>query len=357
MSEPQTYKLMAPTLRIKYVLSVYGGVLAVALLLLGTVAIGAGVNTYLNPPVEETPSEEFDVQTFSLETTHSAEVQAGSELRDPGETLEEQPVYLMNETPELQLQTAIELPEDRSVEVVQRSTMQYEIIFDGEVFWEDERLLTAEDSTVEDGELTINTTVSMTDVRDELGRIDAASGGIGSVSVELVIAVEYDSPAEGDETYSGELNTAAPVEFIDEGYYISEELTDSETQSQTRPGETREQAPDMTLVGLLTGSGLVFLILGGVVGFWSRRAEVEALELDVMREQYSEWISKGEFPVDAHSEYIYISSIKDLVDIAIDTRNRVIYDESIEAYGVVTDEVVFYHAADRDSVRAWLGSL
>lgn len=44
------------------------------------------------------------------------------------------------------------------------------------------------------------------------------------------------------------------------------------------------------------------------------------------------------------------------VDIAIDTNKRVIYDTDVEAYSVLDGEVVYYHAAEPQSVTSWLNT-
>jgi hypothetical protein len=132
-------------------------------------------------------------------------------------------------------------------------------------------------------------------------------------------------------------------------------LSATETHSQTTPGETRQQPPDLPFV---IGLGLlgIALIAGGTgAAFWSSRiADVRGLEEQVYRYRYDEWISEGDFPTDAGKQYVYINSLEDLVDIAIDTGKRVIHDPELESYGVVDDDLVYYHASDPMTIDSWV---
>jgi hypothetical protein len=73
----------------------------------------------------------------------------------------------------------------------------------------------------------------------------------------------------------------------------------------------------------------------------------------VYRERYAEWISNGEFPTDTDKRYVTISSLEDLVDIAIDSNKRVIYDETLDAYGVADGDIVYYYG-DEGDIDSWL---
>jgi hypothetical protein len=108
---------------------------------------------------------------------------------------------------------------------------------------------------------------------------------------------------------------------------------------------------------VLIGVGISLIFAGvGLLSWNSQKTEIEELEDAVTREQYSEWISDGEFPTDLDKQHIYIDSLKNLVDIAIDTNSRIIYDSSIDGYSIVTDDVVYYYAADPASFSTWIGS-
>lgn len=346
---------MSTTARIKRQLAIYGGSIGVALALVGVLMIGAGGWMYLNPPVEEIPPEETNVQDFEASLDHSAVTTGNTSLYEAGERLRNQPVYFANSTPAVTFSTDVSVPEGRPVDVTQRILITHSATFNDEVFWERSVTLAEANETVEGGQTEIETTVRMTDIEEQRTTIEEVVGTIGTVSSELEMRVEYASPIDGGGTYEGTLETTSPIQFSGNAFWFDTGLSASETRSQTGQAEVRELPPDMTRVGGLAGGGLLVLVVGIALAVWSsREAEVYELELEVYRSRYDEWISEGEFPTDAANRYVYINSLKDLVDIAIDTNKRVIYDSDVDAYSVLDGEVVYYHAAEPRSVTSWL---
>lgn len=351
----QRHFLMAIDTQVSYYLSLYGKAIGTGLIIIALLSAAGSAYVYTNPPVEETPPEEFAVQSFSMDTAHSATVTRSTPLYEEGEVLTNHPVYFRNSTPNLRLSTTVTVPGDRNVTITQRTFVRYEASFNGESFWSRERLLAAADRTVEGDQLRINTTLEIPEVSQEQSEFGNALGSVGSLSTDLVITLRYESPAEGGETYTGRLQTGSPIQLTGDAYYLQGGLSASDTQSQTRGGGTQVGSPNMTQVGLLLGVSGVLIVLGGGVIVWSARQEdTRELELAVYREQYSQWISEGEFPAGSERNYIYIDSLKGLVDIAIDTNNRVIYDSDIEVYSIVDEGVVYYHSPDPTVISSWI---
>jgi hypothetical protein len=238
---------MIDSIRSKYLLSIYGGTIGTVIIIAGLIIAGAGGYVFLNPPVEETPPQEFDVQTFSLDVTHDAKVTGNATLHQQGEILTDYPVYYIDESPNLRLVTTVNVPESKRVAITQRMLLRHEATFNGEVFWEQEELIMAVDKTVDDGRLRTNTSISVPRIQDQIAAANAKVGSVGSVSSELVIKADYESPAEGGETYTGQLvTTPTPQQATSNAYYVSGTTTDSDRKSQTKPGETQVQQPNMT---------------------------------------------------------------------------------------------------------------
>jgi len=54
------------------------------------------------------------------------------------------------------------------------------------------------------------------------------------------------------------------------------------------------------------------------------------------------------------SEYVSLDSLQDVVDVAIDTGQRVVYDDRRDVFAVISGEVVYYYSKDGDWNRvAW----
>jgi|APHM01.1.fsa_nt_gi hypothetical protein len=341
--------------RTKYLLTTYGQIIAVALVIIGLAVAGLGIQDYRNPPVEQTPPQEFDVQSFSVDTSYSAELVRETPLYDTNR-LVNQPVYLLNLSPTLDLSTTLDLPENQPVDVELETFMRYEAAFEGEQFASDRRELSSVSQTVNDGQLTVNTTISIPDIQADLTAFSERLNGVGETSNTLQLTVAYESPQqEGSGTYSGQLTDTTSIQFLDNAYFLPNQLGDSATDSQTTPGETVQQSPDLTGALQFVGVGVGLLLLGGGVFFWqSRITGLEELELQIYLDRYDEWISEGEFPTGSESQYIYVSSVKDLVDIAIDTSGRVIYDVDVEALAVAEAGIIYYYTTDPQAVSSWL---
>jgi hypothetical protein len=97
---------------------------------------------------------------------------------------------------------------------------------------------------------------------------------------------------------------------------------------------------------LPTIGGVVALGLGlAVAGLWFTRLRDVGEDLDrqIQHQRYVEWISEGTLDVVDTDEGISVSTVEDLVDVAIDTDKRVIYDPERELYAVVDDKTIYYH--------------
>lgn len=341
---------MSTSARIKRQLALRGGVLAIVLVVLGLAAIAGAGYVYTNPPVEEIPPEETNVQQFETSVDTIATVTGETPLYNQSETLRNLPVYFTNVSSNLTLSIQSSVPAEQPVNLTHRLTLYQEATRDGTVFWDRTRVLAAEDRTVTTGALRTNTTVNVSALSDDIGRIESAIGGVGALATEVRLTVTYES-----DSYSGELTSSSPINIAENAYWLQSELSASQTQSQTTGGGTRQLSPDMTLVGGLAILGLLLLAGGVALALWSSRGvDVYELEMEVYRSQYDEWISEGEFPTGSNKQYIYISSIEDLVDVAIDTGKRVIYDPDLETYNVVDGDLIYYHAEDPTRVDSWL---
>lgn len=86
------------------------------------------------------------------------------------------------------------------------------------------------------------------------------------------------------------------------------------------------------------------LCLGGAV--WVRRfhrrdVDVAVLRETLTRERFDEWISRGRVPKDTGQRSVYVESLEDLVDVAIDSSKRVIRDPERDQYVVIDGDIVY----------------
>jgi hypothetical protein len=341
--------------RVKRQLAIHGGTLGVVVVLFAFLCFGGAGYVYLNPPVQEIPPEEIDVQNFEVAVDHHAVVTNQTPLYTENTTLRNQPVYFANATPELTFSTRADVPSNREVNISYRLVLRHYAQFNDQVFWEQREVLDAGERTVTNGNFISNTSLRIPAVRADRSTYQNALGTTGSLFTELQVQLSYESPAPNDETYSGTVTASSPFRVTGNAFWLEQALSGDATKRQMSQAQVRQQPPNLQLVGILGAVGALLLLGGAWVTWWSsREVEIYELELEVVKEKYDEWISEGEFPTDSANQHVFINSLEDLVDVAIDTNKRVIHDPDLETYSVVDGEVVYYHASEPTMVRSWL---
>jgi hypothetical protein len=340
---------MSLDIRARSLAARHGPILVAVLLLVGVAAGGGAALAYTAPP-SETVTDRTDEQQFGAHATTSAVVTGETPLYDRGQRLRERPVYFINATPELTLTTNASVPPGESVSVTQRLVIQHEASRDGDPFWQSQRVLSAADRTVDDGRFGVRTAVDMSAVADRVAQRRSTIGGIGTFSTRLRLTMTYET-----DDYAGELATSAPVVITDRAYWVDGDLATNRTETTTVRREVEGDPPMGTVAGL-GGLGLVAFALAGATALvYYRDPDLDAMETELARARYDEWISRGEIPTKAEKQYIRIDTLEDLVDIAIDSGKRVIYDDTYDAYGVVDADIVYYYSTGENDFSDWLG--
>jgi len=132
------------------------------------------------------------------------------------------------------------------------------------------------------------------------------------------------------------------VTITEEAYWIDGSLSDSATNSYqsgiTRTTESRSPA----LIGGLSVLGT--LALAGAV-FVTRRspADIDAARRAVHEQRYAEWISQGSIPMWIGDYHVALDTLEDVVDVAIDTNERVVHDQQRDLFAVLNDGVIYYY--------------
>lgn len=322
-----------------------GTAVAVLLAAVGLLALAGAGWLLLNPPTD-TVVRERGAQTFGAGAEHGAVVTGNSSLYDRGERLENRSVYPLEAAPDLSFTVGATLPTDHDANATQRLTLVLRGTRDGQEFWHDERVLV--DRTVDPGDDPASATVDVPAVAERLVQAREEVGGVGTFDARLRLRTTYRS-----DSYEGTLNATAPLTITDGAYWLDDRLAAERTESET-VSRTVMASPDPVAVGGLALAGLLAFGGAGWVTRYHRQLDADAVETEVTRSQYEEWISDGEFPSGPDKRYIRIESLEDLVDVAIDSNKRVIYDDVYEAFAVADDDLVYYFTTDIDRVEPWL---
>jgi hypothetical protein len=310
-------------------------------------AFGLAYDSYQNPQVDRV-TETVDQQSFETRVASSAVVTGNTSLYQPGQRLENRSAYLTTASPALTLQVT-------STSSAERATMDHRLVLELQAtlndrsFWSRERVLTTEKGQTGGKQLVSEATIDVPELRTRLQEVRQEIGEIGTVRAELRVHSTYES-----EQYQGSLSDTAALQITENAYWLDGDVGTSRDESSVR---TRRlvRSPNPAVYGGFVLLGLLTLA-GGIAILVTRRRgiDVEALEADIYRDRYEEWISNGEFPTGADKRYVTINSLEDLVDIAIDCNKRVIFDDSLEVYAVADGDIVYYYSENNQRLDSWL---
>lgn len=327
--------------RIRLVVGRYGRQLMIGLAVLGVVAFALG-GWFAVSTTAATVTQQAHQQQVETTATHSAVVTGDDDLWAPGTELRDQPVYLLNATPTVTVEatTAVEGAETATVD--HTWTLTVAASRNGETFWSNTTVL-----AVDGGEGTTvrsNVTVDVRTVTERIARAQQQVGTAGTVSATLTLTVEYATGDGGPGSYEGAEERSVPLEVTGDAYTVGDGLG-WETSHSTPVTQEVTQPRDRTYPAALFAVGVLSLGVAGAV----YRRDPEAIDLDrardeLHREQYAHWISPGSLPFDLDQEFVELESLEDVVDVAIDTQERVVHDRRRDLFAVISENVVYYHS-------------
>jgi hypothetical protein len=362
-----------PLLRVKYLLTQYGKLFTVILIILSTVAFASVAPAFFSSPETEQVTEQTDVQMFKTTVNTSATVTQNTSLYESNRTLSNMPIYLLDVSPNLTVIAHSEVPADRPVELTQQITIELYATQNEEIFWSETRTIATDSERVTDGTLTTETTIDINEtLQGKLSNIRSEIETAGVVQAELHVDAVYES-----EKYQGRLNVTTPMEITDTSYIINTPQSDERSHStpvtrtvsapdEANGIETSVPANEAASGGILSGIGsngipidgvirggigmlmlLAALVLWRLYGQLPDQAELKQ-EYDKVR--YSDWISAGQVPTLEDYEQIHIEEFVDLIDTAIDSNKRVIYDQGRSLYAVVDGSCIYQYRENLNGV-------
>lgn len=333
--------------RLKYWVGNNWMFLSVVLFTLFIVSAGIAVSTYTNPPVEVIETTE-DEQRISIATSSSAVVNEENELYEKGEVLENRPVYFSQLVDNISYHTHVTAPIETETEVEAKSElMLVGETTDGEQFWSTVRPLSSSTATIVRTEQKVHTVkLNITEIQSELGEKKSDLNGRGVFSTTLRTTVEYDT---GQYTNTEQLTS----ELSADGNQIRiQQPSATQTHADTQIIRTERDPINQRLVAFVL-AGIILMILLASTVIYGPRIDTDKLQYDIEHIQYAEWISEGEIPTSPDREPVKIDNLSDLVNTAIDMNGRVIYNDTYNVYGVITDDILYYVCQEKDSIKEW----
>ncbi|ELY59578.1 DUF5305 domain-containing protein [Natronolimnohabitans innermongolicus] len=363
--------------RLRAALDQWFVVVVVALLALalvgGWAAYGAATATD-GDPVESEPT---DTWTTSGEFEHSATVQEENEAFSVGTDLADRSLYFSEVAPELEatFQFAYDAP-DGDVDVdVETERVIRSVGDDGNEHWAVNETLaeTGEEGLAPGEELATNVTLDVpATINDTASVEDSLDSSVGTTEIVVSTTVSMTGTIDGEpvdhvETYALEIDP-------DDSTYEVEAVDESGGQPAEQPAtaattETENDSEDTSAAGF---SGLLGPLVPALVAIASvcslgalavtkatgRLApadrDLERVRTQHEREAFDDWISSGSLPDDIRDRSrIEVSTLEDLVDVAIDCDRRVLEDEPTGEFYVVDGESLYvYESGERDGEQA-----
>lgn len=330
------------------------GVVALLVLLAvlgGWVAYG----THVDPG---TVVEEETVATWEEQSavSHQATVERENPVFARGQTLDDRSHYFTRVSPTLEGEYSYRYAasDGGELDVELATALQVRAVDeDGNAYWQrTEPLNRSEASSLAPGEAaTVPFAFNVSRAALELERIESSlDTTVGDAEVTVLVDAHVTGVVNGEQVTHHHRDEV--VVRPDGGVYRVEPGEPLEqTHERTRPVESSATYGPLRSYGSVL---LVVLALGGLAGcLWLRHrealapteAQLSTLERRRERAEFEDWISRGQVPADVlEGPGIELDSLGDLVDVAIDTNNRVIEDSETGAFVVVGDENWYYTA-------------
>jgi type II secretory pathway pseudopilin PulG len=306
-----------------------------------------GVALTLAFPPTTTVTDVTDRATVETQTGTSATVEGDYELYEAGETLSDEPVYIRDVTPTVTVTASTRAP-PVGVDIDQELALVYEVTtVDGTVFRQQRRVLATSSGTVdsEDDVVETSATLDSEAVAATLAAMHEEIGDAGEVTAYVAVETDYAAP-----DYEGSIADREPLTVSADSFAVPGITAAAEhhtTETATRPIPDRVFQPTLPGIGTVviphTTPALVIVALLGATALIAVRRSRGTIDADrtrvqLHRQRYDEWISRGTLPetLGEWSTDISVDSLEALVDVAIDSETRVIYDPSVDRYAVVT---------------------
>lgn len=326
----------------------HGRRVALALALVGLLVAGATA-WHVATPSYERVSETTTVDAATANLSTSVLVTGDSPFYTRGTRVESAPVYLRGPAPVMTLRGTAKVPADREVVVSQRIVVSYVATHEETVFWRFNRTIGRERQKVTDGSAQFTESLNVTAVGRRLGTLNDELSGGGTVDAHVVHVTTY--RVDGHEhTFrsSAPLRISSNIYTLDGPLTASHEHTTRSTDRRlattgnfaTTVGGQQLVVDDAALAGML----LAALAWAGACATirYGSRIDPTTARRRVADVRYDEWISAGRLPASHCGPAVRLDSLTDLVDVAIDSDGRVVYDRTKDIYAVFDGERAYY---------------
>lgn len=326
---------MTPGLtKLRLLLADYDREVAAVFVVVGVLSFVVAGSLVLAPGTT-TMTEERDTQQVGAVVNTSAAVTGNSTVWEQGTELRDEPMYLIEASPNLTLSATAASP-DTNADIDQRVELVYRVVRDEEVVWEHSETLAHREATGTDG-LTTEATFNASAVRERVRVIQEEFSGAGRAEAQIRLNVTYDTG-----TYADSQVAVSRLTFEGRSYSLGD-LSTNETHVTPVTVEEREP-PNWPRVAGLSVLGVVAFAGAAVIATRQHEFDQRAARAELLYDRHREWISEAKLSdIDqAANRVVHVASLTDLVDLAIDSEKRVLHDSEQRLYAVYDDDTSYY---------------
>lgn len=323
-------------------------VLCLMAILVGGIVAFTGVGT---APVGGTPLSESpdDPTTHSASVSQSVSVEVVNETEafEAGETLTDRSLYPQENTSDPTVTASADAQRATLTELA--ITVRYEAAprtDTGTPFYTSTDTVAAE--SVNGSQATLEGAFPIGDVLDRKAALENEFGPGTTVTVSVRSAATYQFEDSSGAMTQSTVRAGDTLAVVGNMYALPSESS----RQIERTGETpaTESEPSSWLNGL----AVVLILLGGAGAVTTylveQRADPARLERAIQRLRFQEWITDiDSYTTQGNTNVVEVDSLPGLVDLAIDTRRRVLYHRPVNEYIVVDGKTVFKHVPESDS--------
>ena len=323
-------------LRLEYLLVNRSRVVMTTFAIVAVVAFAGAGYAMANPPTEEITEEE-DRQTVTTDISHHAVVTTNESLWENGTVLENRDFYPMDSADNLTLQIRTSANNAVRLDATHRVSLVYYSNVDGNRIWERKRPVTPVNTTIVDGRVVSYATLDVPAILDQVEQFNDQLVGVGSTQVDLVLKVNYSTGL-----YSGGYTSAAELKLSTSGFQVNGELAGERSHSTTAT-RTVEHPLETTTIGGILLMALLSTALAGGTRHLAETRDPKAIKDEIDRKRCSEWISEGLIRQPIGGQDVMMQSLADLVNVGIDSKERVIHDPDRDLYAIMDGGMLYYY--------------
>lgn len=191
----------------------------------------------------------------------------------------------------------------------------------------------------------IRTPVNITEVFQTQQKLKGELGSDVVITPTIKSVVTYQYSSASNEDVTSTVSVSGNIERLDELYSLP---TDS-NQVRHEIGSRENNQPSIvnTILGALTAA---FLVLFAAIVIIGRREEITELGKQIQAKRYDDWVTEINSYTPANDPVtVEVKSLSGLVNLAIDTHERVLYTEKLDEYIVVDGKTMYkYRSEDSD---------